>query len=330
MSAYDCSDCYILIFFFADSNLCHVSVSQSEKRAVSAIRRKFSNIGFDVVDVVSFYNGNAMEFQKIEDKYTWRLVMHYMGFDIINQDGSIFSNVKEETREAPTMRAIEIFGNIYTHILKQAVKFTNRKKISYFPDSYSWHCLQSVISSGQIQNINAMPLSAKLVSHLGIIKFKEQRYIHEFSKKIKIKKTSKRVDKIKRNKKSRKPASSPKCNIFNETANITGQRAVSLLTGGNVYFDEDFESFLLRLEMEVTEADLAAAVREIQINKHMETLITLTCETDSRETRSMARRLTNELVVSTAYITGETPKPVQIEDMDSMLNGLLEASAAEK
>jgi len=114
-----------------------------------------------------------------------------------------------------------------------------------------------------------------------------------------------------------------KANDFSELANGPGQRVVSLLTGGNVRFGDDLDPEFLSLDaMEMSEAEQAAAAREMQVRKLTETLITITGEADSIEARSMAQRLTDGLVESTSYITGVTPNPVQIEDMDSMLNAL--------
>ncbi len=99
LNKFEVGRCSICVLFF-DIHQCHVSLTSRDPNIyIRTLKRQFSLKGFELIESESFDVGCLNYWDRVSEKYMWRYLMHSAGFKIVNQDGSFFDRVEDETRD---------------------------------------------------------------------------------------------------------------------------------------------------------------------------------------------------------------------------------------
>lgn len=86
--------CFICVLFFANRH-CHVALTSQENpgKFVAGLASRFLKIGLDSTQNFIASLGYVNHWERVQDKYRWRYLMHIANFQIVNLDGSEFRGV---------------------------------------------------------------------------------------------------------------------------------------------------------------------------------------------------------------------------------------------
>ena len=97
----------VCILFFPN-RVCHIAVTASKpERFINVLRRRFATIGATVIAESIHPIGGVNHWGCIDGKYVFRYLMHFAGYEIVNQDGSFFTNIEVEARDWVKSKARE-------------------------------------------------------------------------------------------------------------------------------------------------------------------------------------------------------------------------------
>lgn len=116
---FEYDDCALCIMYFANRR-CHVALTtrNDPQKQVKNLVRSFGKKQLEVVgsDIIAL--GSVNYWNRVHDKYQWRFLMYLAGFEIVNQNGTVFHNVESETWDQPKRMAMEMY---LRHAIRPAI-----------------------------------------------------------------------------------------------------------------------------------------------------------------------------------------------------------------